>query len=730
MQIHVCSALLASLLWRSASAGYAVASLDAELAAEVNPIRKVVTLLEDMKAQVQKEAEEDTDATEKYGCWCTTNSKQKTEAVDVAIKKVAELEAFIEQAAGLTGQLKTEISSLEADIAAGQESLDKASKLKESETAAFESEEKDAKETVAAVSQALAVLAKVQLLQKQGGKAPKSALLQLKGVVQALHARAGGEFRSVMQQDLWDVVSSIDAQLGSKGQAGFLSAVEENGHLSSIQPNDLEGNAAGAKSYNARSGSIVGILAEMKDEFERNLKAEQKEELESMIAFQKLRSSKLAEIQAATASKDDKQATLADTMEKKAQAEEDVEATKGALSADQQFLVGLAKSCSENEESYNKRSAERSEELKALGEAITILTEDEARDSFGKTLSLLQTGSVGAQKGAAAGALTTDAARNQAVTRAMKMILGQARKHSNWMLATLAVRVRLDPFTKVHEALDKMLAELKEQQKAEVTKMDFCKKEVDTIEDTIKTKSQDREDLEGKKLSLENSVASLDVEIAAMQAQVADLQVSLKTAGEDRKVANTIFQTSVADQRATMNILQKARARLAKFYEKGSLVQTAAGQPGQAVGAEPEKAKAYSKSGGAGGVLQLLDMVTADAKRAEAELILAENYAQEDYMSLVQDTNSAIGMNEAALVEKTKIMQQATAEKSETEGSLLANGEELQKLQEILKGMHLDCDFVMKYFQVRQDARAEEMSAIQEAKAILSGANFGKEDSA
>ena len=41
--------------------------------------------------------------------------------------------------------------------------------------------------------------------------------------------------------------------------------------------------------------------------------------------------------------------------------------------------------------------------------------------------------------------------------------------------------------------------------------------------------------------------------------------------------------------------------------------------------------------------------------------------------------------------------------------------------------MHLDCDFVMKYFQQRQDARAEEMNAIVEAKAILSGADFGKE---
>merc|ERR1719253_1044363 len=255
----------------------------------------------------------------------------------------------------------------------------------------------------------------------------------------------------------------------------------------------------------------------------------------------------------------------------------------------------------------------RSQELKALGEAINILTGDEARDLFGKTLSFLQTGNVGAQKGANVQRGKADAARNQAVMSAMKKILRAAHRHQNWALATLAVRVRLDPFTKVHEAMDKMLADLKEQQKAEVKKMDYCKTEIDTTEDAIKTKSQEKEDLEGKKLSLENAIASLETEVEELKKEVADMQVSLKQAGEDRKAENTVFQQSVADQRATIQIIQKAKARLAKFYEKGSLVQTGARQPGQ--------------TGGAGGVLQLLAKVISDAEVEVSSLITAENYA-------------------------------------------------------------------------------------------------------
>jgi len=43
-----------------------------------------------------------------------------------------------------------------------------------------------------------------------------------------------------------------------------------------------------------------------------------------------------------------------------------------------------------------------------------------------------------------------------------------------------------------------------------------------------------------------------------------------------------------------------------------------------------------------------------------------------------------------------------------------------------LTGIHTDCDFTIKYFDIRQKARKEEMDAIVDAKAILSGADFGK----
>jgi len=234
--------------------------------ADTNPVRKVVTLLEDMKAQVEKEAKEDANANENFMCWCKTNKNEKNAAVEAAQAKISELEAFIEKAAGLEAQLKTEIEALESDIAEDQDSLATATALKDKETAEYKTTSADLKECIAALKEALAVLAKVQLLQKSGHKVEvKPLLVQVKQTLSAMKlSPAFGGFRGVMQRDMWDMLSSIDAASGVTGsflpRGHTMSTLEQKGQINLDQP---IGNAAGAKSYNSRSGSIVGILSEM-----------------------------------------------------------------------------------------------------------------------------------------------------------------------------------------------------------------------------------------------------------------------------------------------------------------------------------------------------------------------------------------------------------------------------------------------------------------------------------
>merc|ERR1719463_409357 len=73
------------------------------------PIQKVVRLLKEMQAQIEKEAAEDEEMYEKMGCWCETNDREKTKAIADAEKHIEALTAAIESGTAKISQLETEL---------------------------------------------------------------------------------------------------------------------------------------------------------------------------------------------------------------------------------------------------------------------------------------------------------------------------------------------------------------------------------------------------------------------------------------------------------------------------------------------------------------------------------------------------------------------------------------------------------------------------------------------
>merc|ERR1719510_2386032 len=616
------------------------------------PIRKGITLLEEMRTQAKKDVADDLEAYDKYMCWCETNKKEKTAAIAAAEQEVADLTTFLEEAAAKEGELKTEIAGLEEDIAADEDALAQATAVRKKENDAFVAEEADMKETIALLTEAIAVLEKVQLLQKHGAKGDtkraETVLLQVRSIV----ATRFPKFQGVMQRDLFDLLGSMNSSPRMRGTEA--AAFEQK----ATQPNGLVGNAAGAKSYNSWSGSIFGILQEMKEEFQRDLGEAQAKDLAAEESFQKLKAAKLSEIKAATTQKKQKEKELADLLYKASKAKENKEKAEAAIEADQQFLATLEKDCKEEEIAYQERLKVRSQEIQALSETLKILTDDAARELYDKTMSLLQ---VDASQSSAA----------RALQRSVQHIAEVARRNGNTALAALAVRMQLDAFTKVKEMMDKMLAELLKQQQAEYEKNEKCKKDIDVTEDNIKEADHVKADLAEKHQMLTDTISTLTTEIEELKADVKAMEVSLKAAGKERKAQNKLFQVSVSDQRAVINILNKANKRLLDFYS-ASLVQVSVHNhqtPGAASSAPPPSPKAagYAKSAGAGGALQLLATVIKDAEVVEVELTTTEQKSQKDYAQFVQDATNSIEADRSSIESKTGEVAENEAALSETE---------------------------------------------------------------
>merc|ERR1719388_157308 len=117
----------------------------------------------------------------------------------------------------------------------------------------------------------------------------------------------------------------------------------------------------------------------------------------------------------------------------------------------------------------------------------------------------------------------------------------------------------------------------------------------------------------------------------------------------------------------------------------------------------------------------MIQQIINDAKAMEAETIRAEEDSQKAYEDFVKDTNASVEAKSKDIVNKSEV-------KSKTEVSLVKskNGKEstvveLEQLSNHDADLHSSCDFVLKNFDVRQTARDEEVEALKQAKAILSG---------
>merc|ERR1719487_324319 len=142
-----------------------------------------------------------------------------------------------------------------------------------------------------------------------------------------------------------------------------------------------------------QGGEIMGILKQMKTEFESNLADMQADEKKSVSEFGALKEAKTSEIAAGEEMAKEKTALLGKTKVQLAEAKEVLEDTTSAMEADQAFLVDLKERCSVSDKEWEERSKTRALEIAAVGETIKILTDEDAHDLFGGTLgtSLLQT---------------------------------------------------------------------------------------------------------------------------------------------------------------------------------------------------------------------------------------------------------------------------------------------------------------------------------------------------
>merc|ERR1719316_705234 len=641
-------------------------SLDMEAGA--TPVAKVVNLLKDMQVTLEKEAEEDETTYEKIVCWCNTNDKEKTKSIKIAQTRIEDLTKSIEEGTATSARLNTEIKNHDKEVAANQNALDKASAMRTKDLAEFTAEEKDLLQSIGALKNAIAVLSK-----HHGG----AALLQT----------------STSQLSEAATIAKREMEKNAALLEGVLTKTEKR---------KVTMFAQDQSKYAPASGEIFGILKAMKESFEQNLANSQKDEAKGVTDFTDLKASKEEEIAAGTDAVEKKTQELADTDEKLAQDKVDLDDTTVALSEDEKFLMNLKETCAMNDAEYELRVKERQLEIEAVAKALEILTSDEAHDLFTKTFSFVQLESTGKSQ-----------RRREAASRLLSEV---AMKTHNPRLSALAVKVRLDAFKRVIKAIDDMIAELMQEKKDEIKHRDYCIENLNKNEANTERKDREKKDVLALIEDLTMQIDTLTKEIATLKSEISEMQLQLKHAGEDRELANADYKQVVADQRATQALLKSALDALKAVYAK-KLALMQKQEP-------PASFKKYEKNKKSGGVMGMIQELIDEAKAMEKDAIRAEEEAQKAYEDFVKDTNASIEEKSKLIVTKSEEKAKAEESKTEAEESRDKILLDLEQLANENADLHKACDFVLKNFDIRQTARDQEVEALKQAKAILSGAKF------
>merc|ERR1719456_2170636 len=120
----------------------------------------------------------------------------------------------------------------------------------------------------------------------------------------------------------------------------------------------------------------------------------------------------------------------------------------------------------------------------------------------------------------------------------------------------------------------------------------------------------------------------------------------------------------------------------------------------------------------------MIDLIVGDLDKEIQESELTEKNAQEDYEQFMKDSAEKRAMESKEITDKTAA-KAATEEELETnKDALTSTKTELMETMKYIAGLHADCDWLLKYYDMRKQARAGEINALGKAKDVLKGADY------
>jgi predicted nucleic acid-binding Zn-ribbon protein len=629
-----------------------------------NPVSKVVDLLREMQGKVVADGKAETKVYDKYACWCATTTERKKDQIESGKAEIASLSNEILELKASIATKENDIATLASDIARNEDSMKKATALRQNENRAFQGETGEMQAAIGSLEKGIRVLS--------GAGTGGAALVELADVVERA-ARLTGKPASFVDQ-----VAKIR--------------------------------------YAPQSATVQGILKDMYDTFVVNLETMNAEEANSQHLFEDLMHTKQEQNAEYSSTKAAAEESKASDEEQLGRASENREAELAALEAAQKFFADTADACKNKADEWQERSRLRDEELAGIEKAIEILDSPEARAKFTSATATFaqvrQTSDSSTQITNVYNALKKAASATGNVKLAALAVKVRTGGHFEGV---------------IHE-IDNLVETLKEEEKQDISDRDNCIDQENENHHQHKLLQYDIRKLDNGLSKLNGIKDKLSEGIADTQDGIANQIQIMADALEARNNDHADFLQAKSDDEEAIALIKQATAALTSFNKNNDVELLDVSKPEFKISKDQAPDAKFSGAGShsqeKNGVLAIMAQIVENMENDVKEGVATEAAEMAAYEKQRADDRAT----KQALENRLSDLQAEKAEteaKISAEETKKTNTEaERDAVVATLTALKPGCDWIRKNFDKRREDRKTEVEGLGNAKAMLQGASF------
>jgi len=677
-------------------------------------ISKVITLLEDLKTEIETEGEEEHKTYDKFACFCKDKTEAKSTSVEEGHDTIDQLSADIQEQTAEQNDKQARWDKRKSNEEKWSEELKEITVSFEKDSTNFQYSKADLDKAIKSIKGAVESL--------KGGKSKGAALLKLHRVVS----------KYVGEADALSMIS--DKQ--QKALHSMHSLLETG-----VDPDDPD--------YKFKSQPLIDLLEKLETDYEEKLDTVKEEQEEKEAKVKKQKKALTDELQENNERMVELKEDIDKLVEDIAQDREDLVEAEEQMKDDKSYLEELSSKCHKQAVEYDQRASMRGGEVDALTNALDIMKdkvkgwedkdvedkddEDDKKGKFVQTadhpilvkqeatarklaLSFLQ------RNAPVVATALTDVSTGKRTDKAIQMLSKEGQRLHSAALTTLAMNLgRPDPFKKVKAIVQGLIERLLNEAKTEAEHKGFCDEKTGTLVQDRDYRYGDVKKIHAELTILRSKKNKLGREIKRLKREVKDLKEALDEAQKLRDEEHTENVETLVKAKSARDAVEEALFILKVFYKMAGRGKVLLQEDGPASKDADYKSKgAYQgNQAKATALLREIEKLKKEFESTISETTADEESAAREHQEFKQTSESDIAGKEKK-IELDKLDKKETKQKIDQKmDDVEANSKLLDKALEELKDIKPMCFENGMGYDARVEKREEEMASLKLALCIL-----------